>query len=61
MFMSRFGRDCESDQRRLILLVSNGCLSGASDATVTSQVNYELPLGDDLWFQFYGHEKRKKT
>ena len=40
MFMSRFGRDFESDQRRLILLVSNGCLSGASDATVASQVNY---------------------
>ena len=40
MFMSRFGRDFESDQRRLILLVANGCLSGASDATVASQVNY---------------------
>ena len=40
MFMSCFGRDFESDQRRYILLGSNGCLSFESDATVTSQVNY---------------------
>ena len=33
-----FWKGFESDQRRLTLLVSNGCLSGASDATVTSQV-----------------------
>ena len=39
--MSRFGRDLESDQRRLTLPVSNVCLSGASSRTLQLRlVNY---------------------